>query len=195
MKKIGIVFCGSFCTLKESLLQIEKLAETGYDLYPIFSYNVKNLDTRFFAAEDFRKEVVRITGKEPVTTIPEAETFGTKNKMDLMLVAPCTGNTLSKLALGITDTPATLAVKAHLRNKRPVVLSIATNDALGASAKNIGLLLNTRNYYFVPLWEDAPTVKENSLVADTSLIPRAVEAAFEGKQLQPVLKTVEKNRE
>ena len=111
--------------------------------------------------------------------------------MDLMLVAPCTGNTLSKLALGITDTPATLAVKAHLRNKRPVVLSVATNDALGASAKNIGLLLNTRNYYFVPLWEDAPTVKENSLVADTSLIPDAVEAAFEGKQIQPVLKTKE----
>lgn len=191
MKKIGVVFCGSFCTLKESLAAVRRLEEKGYDLYPIFSYNVKNLDTRFYKAKDFRDEVVSITGKEPVTTIPEAETFGTKNKMDLMLVAPCTGNTLSKLALGITDTPATLAVKAHLRNKRPVVLSVATNDALGASAKNIGLLLNTRNYYFVPLWEDAPTVKENSLVADTSLIPDAVEAAFEGKQIQPVLKTKE----
>lgn len=188
MKKIGVAICGSFCTLSETLPAIEQLVARGYDVYPIFSYNVSTLDTRFFAASDFRKEIVHITGKQPVTEITEAETFGTKNKMDMMLVAPCTGNTLGKLALGITDTPTTLAVKAHLRNKRPVVLCVATNDALGASGKNIGLLMNTRNYYFVPLKQDAPTVKENSLVADFSLIPDAIEAAFVGCQLQPTFK-------
>ncbi|MDY4709859.1 MAG: dipicolinate synthase subunit B, partial [Eubacteriales bacterium] len=139
-----------------------------------------------FRAKDFYSEVTRITGKYPIADIVGAEPLGTREKLDLMIVSPCTGNTLAKLAAGITDTPVTLAVKAHLRNNRPVLLALSSNDALGANAKNFGILLNTKNVFFVPMGQDAPDVKTKSLIADFSRIPEAVECALAGRQMQPV---------
>ena len=150
MIRIGLGVTGSFCTFKNLLAAAEDLIARGYDITPVFSFNVASLDTRFFKAADFADEIARLTGKRPITSIVDAEPIGTSMGLELMLVAPCTGNTLSKIAHGITDTPVTMAVKAQLRNNRPVVLSVSSNDALGANAKNLGLLLNTRNVYFVP---------------------------------------------
>lgn len=187
MTKIGLAVTGSFCTFKNLLAAIDDLTTHDFDITPIFSFNVAKLDTRFFKATDFFDIVRQKTGKTPITTIPEAEPIGTSKGLELMLVAPCTGNTLAKIAHGITDTPVTMAVKAQLRNNRPVVLSISSNDALGANAKNIGILLNTRNVYFVPFAQDAPAIKSNSLIADTSRIRETCELALQGKQIQPVL--------
>lgn len=187
MPKIGLAVTGSFCTFKNLLTAVDDLLASGYDLTPIFSFNVSSLDTRFFKASDFEEAIRRKTGKTPIKTIVDAEPIGTAMGLELMLVAPCTGNTLAKIAHGITDTPVTMAVKAQLRNNRPVVLSISSNDALGANAKNLGSLLNTRNVYFVPFAQDAPTKKSNSLIADTALIRATCDAALQGKQLQPVL--------
>lgn len=135
MKKIGLAVTGSFCTFANLLAAVDDLVESGFDITPIFSFNTAKLDTRFFKAEEFRAVIKEKTGKDPITTIPEAEPIGTSRGLELMLVAPCTGNTLAKIAHGITDTPVTMAVKAQLRNNRPVVLSISSNDALGANAK------------------------------------------------------------
>ncbi len=187
MIKTGLCITGSFCTFKNVLSAIDDLTAHGFDITPIFSFNVANLDTRFFKQADFEREVTMRTGKAPIKTIVDAEPLGTSNAMELMLVAPCTGNTLAKLANGITDTPVTLAVKAHLRNNRPVVISVSSNDALGANAKNIGKLLNTRNVYFVPLRQDMPGKKPNSIVADMKLLVDTCNKALEGEQLQPVL--------
>ena len=187
MTKIGLAVTGSFCTFRNLLKAVDDLVAHDFDITPIFSFNVSSFDTRFFKAEDFRREIQSRTGKNPITTIVEAEPIGTSMGLELMLVAPCTGNTLAKIAHGITDTPVTMAVKAQLRNNRPVVLSISSNDALGANAKNIGMLLNTRNVYFVPFSQDAPAVKSNSLIADTSRIRETCELALQGKQIQPVL--------
>lgn len=184
--KIGIAITGSFCTFGKVLPELEKLAEKGYDLVPVMSFNAASTDTRFYKAENFRNEIVRITGKEPVTTIADAEPMGTQQKVDLMIVAPCTGNTLAKIACGITDTPVTMAVKAHLRNNRPVLIALSSNDALGANAKNIGLLLSRKNVYFVPFNQDSPDGKPNSLIADLSLLEPSVEAALKNIQIQPV---------
>ena len=177
MIKAGLAVSGSFCTFGAVLAAVDDLAAHGFDLTPVFSFNVSSLDTRFFKAADFEELIRQKTGKTPIKTIPEAEPIGTSAGLELMLVAPCTGNTLAKIAHGITDTP----------NDRPVVLSISSNDALGANAKNLGLLLNTRNVYFVPFSQDAPEKKHNSLIADTSRIREACLAALEGRQLQPVL--------
>jgi len=187
MIKLGLCITGSFCTFKSILSAIDDLVANDFDVTPIFSYNVSTFDTRFFKQADFEKLVTEKTGKPPIKTIVDAEPFGTAKAVDIMLVAPCTGNTLAKIANGITDTPVTLAVKAHLRNNRPVVISVSTNDALGANAKNIGSLLNTRNVFFVPFGQDAPTKKFNSLIADTSLIVPTCKDALAGKQIQPVL--------
>lgn len=187
MKRIGLGVTGSFCTFSNLLTALDDLTANGYDVTPIFSYNTAKLDTRFFKAADFYAKVTEKTGKRPITSIVDAEPVGTSMGLELMLVAPCTGNTLAKIAHGITDTPVTMAVKAQLRNNRPVVLSISSNDALGANAKNLGLLMNTRNVYFVPFTQDAPTKKSNSLIADTTLIRAACDAALEGRQLQPVI--------
>ena len=173
--KLGLCVTGSFCTFTNTLKMVDTLIDLGYDITPIFSFNVATLDTRFFRQADFERLIVEKTGKTPVKTIPDAEPFGTKNAVDIMLVAPCTGNTLAKLANGVTDTPVTLAVKAHLRNNRPVVIAVSSNDSLGANARNIGRLLNTRNYYFVPFGQDAPDGKPNSLVADLNLVPKTIE--------------------
>lgn len=158
-----------------------------YRVLPILSHTVAHTDTRFFAASEILKKARAITGNEPISTLSGAEPIGPKKLLDLLLVAPCTGTTLSKLALGISDTPVTLAAKAHLRNERPVLLALSSNDALGQSAKNLGLLLNAKNFYFVPFSQDAPKEKPNSLVADFTLVEDAVAAALEHRQLQPLL--------
>lgn len=186
--KIGYAFCGSFCTHAQSLKALKELKKEYEDITPIMSQIVYSTDTRFFKAEDFKAKVTEICQKDIIHTIAAAEPIGPKNLLDIIVVAPCTGNTIAKIALGITDTPVTMAVKAHLRNNKPVVLAIATNDALGASAKNIGLLHNTNNIYFVPYGQDDPHSKNNSLVCDFSLIPETVKLALEGKQLQPVIR-------
>lgn len=187
MTKIGLCITGSFCTFKSILNAIDDLVAHDFDITPIFSFNVSTLDTRFFKQADFEKLVVEKTGKQPIKTIVDAEPIGTSKGLELMLVAPCTGNTLAKIAHGITDTPVTMAVKAQLRNNRPVVLSVSSNDALGANARNIGALLNTKNIYFVPFGQDAPTKKTNSLIADTALIVPACKEALAGRQIQPAL--------
>ena len=180
---IGYAFCGSFCTLSASLKQLRMLVENGYDVLPIMSRNVRTLDTRFYKAEDFYREVVNITGREPVCTIEDAEPLGPAVKLDLLVICPCTGNTLAKLAAGITDTPVCMAAKAHLRSDRPLLLALSTNDALSANMKNIGALLEKKNVYFVPMKQDDPQNKPHSLVSELSLLPQAIKAAQEGKQL------------
>lgn len=186
---VGYAFCGSFCTIKKSVQALCELAEhDNMDIKPIMSDIVYKSDTRFGKAEDLKNQVKKICKTEDIIhDITAAEPIGPKNLLDIIVVSPCTGNTAAKIALGITDTPVTMAVKAHLRNNKPVVLAVATNDALGASAKNIGLLHNTQNIYFVPYRQDDPTGKNNSLVCDFSLVSKTVEAALEGKQIQPVI--------
>lgn len=185
--KIGYAICGSFCTLSHSLKALKELKKEYESITPIMSQIVYSTDTRFFKADDFKREVEDICDKKIIHTIDAAEPIGPKNLLDIIVVAPCTGNTIAKCALGITDTPVTMAVKAHLRNNKPVVLGIATNDALGAAAKNIGLLHNTKNIYFVPYGQDDPNSKQNSLICDFSRLPETVKFALEGKQLEPVI--------
>ena len=184
---LGYAFCGSFCTVAKSLAALRELAKSEIKIVPIMSDIVYRTDTRFGGAEELRREVEELCRAPIIHDIPGAEPIGPKNLLDIIVVSPCTGNTASKIALGITDTPVTMAVKAHLRNQKPVVLAIATNDALGASGKNINLLHNTRDIYFVPYRQDDPRGKENSLVCDFSLIPQTVDAALAGRQLQPVI--------
>lgn len=185
-KKIGFAMCGSFCTFQPALEQLHRLAEEGHSLLPIMSYNASSTDTRFGRASDFIWELEDTCGKKVIKTIPDAEPIGPKHMVDLMVVAPCTGNTLAKLACGITDTPVTMAVKSSLRIGMPVVLALATNDALAASAQNLGRLLNVKNVYFVPLRQDDPEKKPVSLVCDFSKLLPTCEAALQGKQYQPV---------
>lgn len=185
--KIGYALTGSFCTFEKSLAQMQKLKEEGYDLLPIMSYNAYTFDTRFGKAREFRDRIEKISGKKIISTIVEAEPIGPKGLTDVLIVLPCTGNTLAKLANGIYDTPVTLAVKSHLRNQRPVVIGVSSNDSLSSTAKNIGLLLNTRHYYFIPMKQDDPQKKPFSVVCDFSLLSETVEATLDGKQLQPIL--------
>lgn len=184
---LGYALTGSFCTIKESVKALKTL-KTNYDIkiIPIFSEIVYSTDTRFGKAEDLKREVEEICQNKIIHTVVGAEPIGPKNLLDVLVVAPATGNTLAKSALSITDSTVTMAIKAHLRNNKPVVLGIATNDALGGSAKNIGLLHNTKNIYFVPYRQDDPQGKNNSLICDFSLIPQTVAEALKGKQLQPI---------
>ena len=184
---LGYAMTGSFCTLKASLSALETLSKLPIKIKPIMSETVYNTDTRFFKAQDLKEKVESLCGEKIIHDIVGAEPIGPKNLLDILVVAPATGNTLSKNATGITDTAVTMAIKAHLRNNKPVVLGIATNDALGATAKNIALLHNTKNNFFVPYRQDDPQGKNNSLICDFSLIPQTVEAALKGKQLQPVI--------
>ena len=186
-KKLGFALCGSFCTLERTLQTMEELAAQGWEIQPIMSPITYRTDTRFGTAEQWRSRVEAPCGRPIWHTIPQVEPIGPRALLDLLLVAPCTGNTLGKLACGITDTPVTMAVKAHLRNLRPVVLAVSTNDGLGASARNIGTLLNCRNFYFVPFAQDDPLHKEASLVADLSRTQETLLAALQGRQLQPLL--------
>ena len=183
---LGYAFCGSFCTIKQSLAALEQLCQLPIKVKPIMSEIVYKTDTRFGTANELIEKVEELCKEKIIHTIAGAEPIGPKNLLDILVVSPCTGNTLAKTANGITDTPVTMAIKAHLRNNKPVVLGIATNDALGASAKNIGLLHNTKNIYFVPYGQDDPHSKNNSLVCDFTRITETVEAALEGKQIQPV---------
>ncbi|MBQ0111220.1 MAG: dipicolinate synthase subunit B [Oscillospiraceae bacterium] len=185
--KIGYAMCGSFCTIAHSLAALNKLSKNYSDITPVISQNTASTDTRFFKSEDIINKVENICGKKVISTIKDAEPIGPKKLLDVLVVAPCTGNTLGKIANGITDTSVTMAVKAHLRNDRPVVLCIATNDAQSASAKNIGLLLNTKNIYFVPFYQDDCKFKERSLIGDFEQIQATIDAALAGKQLQPLL--------
>ncbi len=185
---IGFAMCGSFCTFSQVIKQMQILKDIGYNIIPIMSFVSYETDTRFGKAADFNAEIKNITGNEIIHTIPTAEPIGPKKLLDLLLVAPCTGNTLAKLASGIADTPVTLAVKAHLRNERPVAVAVSTNDALGAAGKNIGTLMNYKNIYFVPMRQDDYKNKPKSIVADFSKIPETVEKALLGQQVQPVIK-------
>lgn len=183
----GFAITGSFCTFSRVIPQIENLKNAGFNIIPIMSEISYNTDTRFGKAEDFIKKIEEIAGNKIIHTIKDAEPIGPQNMLDILVIAPCTGNTLSKLAGGINDTPVTMSAKAHLRNGKPVVIAVSSNDALSTSAKNIGLLLNTRNYYFVPMLQDDIIKKQNSLVAQMELIVPTVQEALEGRQLQPVL--------
>ena len=189
MKKTTVAFAmtGSYCTFDRVLAQMEKLVQRGYDVLPVLSFHAGNVDTRFMTAEHLRSRIVEITGHQPIDTLTEAEPIGPKRLCDLYLMAPATGNSLAKLANGIYDTPALLGAKSHLRNEKPLVLAVSTNDALGIAAQNIGRLLNWRNVYFVPFGQDDPVKKPRSLVADFTQINAAVDAALEGRQLQPLL--------
>lgn len=184
--RLGFAMCGSFCTFKLVLEELERLAK-DYDITPIMSQGAAFTDTRFGKAEDFRRRVAEICGREPITTIADAEPIGPRALLDVLVIEPCTGNTLGKLANGITDTPVTMAAKAHLRNGRPLVLAVSTNDALGASARNIGTLMNAKNIFFVPMRQDSPRGKPASLVADFSENAAAIKSALEGRQTQPLL--------
>jgi len=185
--KVGVAFTGSFCTFSKVFPELEKIAAQGAEIIPIISEVVDKTDTRFGTAEDLKSKIEKLTPHNIIKTIAEAEPIGPKAMLDILVVAPCTGNTLSKLANGITDTSVTMACKAHLRNGRPLVLAIATNDGLGANAKNIGMLLNTKGVYFVPFSQDDPVKKTKSVVADFTLLIPTLEHALEGKQIQPVL--------
>ena len=189
MKKtsIGFAMTGSFCTFERVLKQMEALVRRGYEVVPVLSFNAGMLDTRFMTAEHLRARIVEITGNEPIDTLAGAEPIGPKKMTDVFLIAPATGNSLAKLAGGIYDTPALLGAKSHLRNDRPLVLAVSTNDGLGAAAQNIGRLLNVRNIYFVPFGQDDPVKKPRSLVADFNQIPRTIAAALSGVQMQPIL--------
>lgn len=184
--RLGFAMCGSFCTFKRVLEELERLAKE-YDVTPIMSAGAAFTDTRFGKAEDFRRRIAEICGREPITTIAGAEPIGPRALLDVLVIEPCTGNTLGKLANGITDTPVTMAAKAHLRNGRPVVLAVSTNDALGASARNIGTLMNAKNIFFVPMRQDAPVGKPASVVADFTKTDAAIKAALESCQAQPLL--------
>jgi len=188
-KSIGIGFTGSFCTYEKIFKALEELKKTGANLLPVFSINASTIDSRFGTSESFLERARTITGREPITTIPAAEPIGPKGLMDILVIAPCTGNTLSKLANGISDTPVLMAAKSHLRNNRPLVLSLSTNDALGMNLKNIGILLNTKNIYFVPFGQDDYQAKPNSMTAFTELLPETIDCALHSRQIQPVIRS------
>ena len=185
-KRLGLALCGSYCTFEKLFAAAQELREK-YELIPIMSENAAKTDTRFGTAADNLRRVQELCGREAATTIAEVEPLGPKMPMDALLIAPCTGNTLAKLAHGITDSSVTMAAKAHLRNARPLILAFSTNDGLSGSAENIGRLLNRKNVYFVPFSQDDPAAKPRSLQSDFSLLAETVEEALSGQQLQPIL--------
>lgn len=187
-RKIGVAITGSFCTFSRIFRELEHLASTGADVVTIFSDASQSIDSRFGDAQEFLKKAEEITGKPPIVTIAGAEPIGPKALLDLLVIYPCTGNTIAKLANGITDTPALMAAKAHLRNERPLVVAVSTNDGLGMNMKNIGILLNAKHIYFVPFGQDNPVKKTNSLVAHMELLIPTLELALEQRQIQPVVK-------
>ena len=186
-KHIGVAFTGSFCTYEKAFKELERLVAEGDVVQTIFSDASGTLDSRFGRAKDFVRKAEEMTGNKPMMTIPEAEPIGPGSLLDILVLFPCTGNTIAKLANGITDTPVLMAAKAHLRNNKPLLISISTNDALGMNMKNIGLLLNAKNIYFIPFGQDNPKTKPNSMIAHTELLIPALEAALEGRQYQPII--------
>ncbi len=186
-KKIGFILTGSFCTFNKTIEQMENIKKQEADIVPIMSYNSYELDTKFGKAKEFISQIENITGKNIIHTIQDAEPIGPKHLTDIMLIAPCSGNTIAKLANGITDSPALMAAKSHMRNNNPLVIAISTNDGLSGSAENIGKLLNRNNYYFVPFRQDNPITKPRSLVFDPNSIVKTLELALDGEQIQPIL--------
>ena len=184
---IGFAMTGSFCTFARAILLLEELTALGHNVTPIMSFNAAHIDTRFGKAADFTEQMETLCGRKVIDTIEKAEPIGPQRLLDILIIAPCTGNTLGKMANGITDTPVTMAAKSHLRNQKPVLLGVSTNDALGASSKNIGLLQNAKNVYFIPMSQDDPAQKPASMVADFSKTVSAMESALKGKQMQPVI--------
>lgn len=185
---MGFAMCGSFCTHEKVLKALREITEQYQTVIPILSETAAGSDTRFGTAEDLIRQLEALTGHPVWSDIRAVEPIGPKGLLDILVVAPCTGNTLAKLACGVTDTAVTMAAKAHLRGGKPVVLAVSTNDGLSASAKNIGELLVRKNYYFVPFGQDSPEKKPCSLMADFNLLPAAMEAALRGEQLQPILR-------
>ncbi|PTM58948.1 dipicolinate synthase subunit B [Desmospora activa] len=191
-KTIGFGMTGSHCTHEEVLPQMERLVSMGARVVPILSHTVQTVDSKFGEAAQWLRQIRSITGEEPITSVPEAEPIGPKKLLDCMLIAPCTGNSLARLANALTDGPVLMAAKAQMRNRRPVVVAISTNDALGLNASNLARLLPAKYIYFVPFGQDNPFAKPNSLVAEMDRIPDAVDAAMRGEQIQPLI--VEKYR-
>lgn len=183
---IGYAMCGSFCTHSESLLAMTGLVSSGLEIQPIMSDSVYTTDTRFHLAEEFRLEVEKIAGRKVIHTVAEAEPLGPSAPLEALIIAPCTGNTLAKMAHGITDTAVTMAAKAHLRCDRPLLIALATNDAMSQNLGNIGTMLNRKSVYFLPMKQDAPKNKPHSLVADFSRLYEAFFAMLKGEQLRPL---------
>jgi len=192
-KRIGFALTGSHCTLAKVMPEIAGLVREGAAVYPILSDSVNCTDTKFGLAADWKKQLKEITGHDCITTIVDAEPIGPQKLFDILVIAPCSGNTLAKLANAITDTPVLMAAKAHLRNGRPVVVAVSTNDGLGMNARNIGTLLATKNIFMVPFGQDNAQVKANSLVAHMELIKATVLEALQGRQIQPLLREYRKD--
>lgn len=186
-KNIGFCLTGSFCTFKNTILQMKELVKEEANILPIMSYNTYNLDTKFGKAKEFIEEIKNITGNPIIHTIQEAEPIGPKHMTDIMIIAPCSGNTIAKLSNGIIDTPVLMAAKSHLRNNAPIVIAVSSNDGLSGSAENIGRLLNRNNYFFVPFKQDNPITKPRSIVFDPKYIKKTLEYALDKEQIQPIL--------
>ena len=186
-KRIGFVMTGSFCTFRKTIDELKKIVKLGAKVVPIMSENSYTMDTKFGKAEDFIKEIEEITGNKILHTIQEVEPIGPKDMLDILVVAPATGNTMAKLANDIIDGPATMAVKSHLRRERPVVIAISTNNGLSGAGENIGKLFNRKHYYFVPFRQDNPITKPRSIVFDPSYLIKTIETALDGEQIQPML--------
>lgn len=193
-KKIGVSLTGSFCTFEKVFSELQKLKEEGAELFPIFSDSTQTITSRFGNPDSYFAKIKEITGREPISSIESAEPIGPQGCLDILVILPCTGNTTAKLANGITDTPVLMAAKAHLRNNKPLVISISTNDGLGMNLKNVGLLLNAKNIFFVPFGQDDFQKKPNSLVAHTNLLIPTLEAALDGKQFEPLLISYQSGR-
>ncbi|MCZ8512314.1 dipicolinate synthase subunit B [Paenibacillus filicis] len=184
---VGFALTGSHCTFAETMPQIQRFVDAGAKVIPIASHTLMTTDTRFGTSENWQKQLKEITGNDIISSIVDAEPLGPSKLLDVMVIAPCTGNTTSKLANAMTESPVLMAAKAQMRNQRPLVLAISTNDGLGLNAMNVGKLLITKNIYFVPFGQDAPYAKPNSLVARMDLVMETCEAALQGKQLQPMI--------
>jgi len=184
---IGYGITGSFCTFSQTRKAVIRLKEMGAQITPIFSYQTQSCDTRFGSAKEFVEGICGITESEGIKTIVQAEPIGPNNFLDIMVIAPCTGNTAAKLCAGIVDTPVLMAAKAHMRNGKPLVIAISTNDALGMNFKTIGQLMNMKNIYFVPFGQDNHKSKPNSMIANLDLLPDTIDFALKGKQIQPIL--------
>lgn len=191
--RVGFALTGSFCTFQKVFAVMEKLAQSGYDLTPILSYRAAQEDTRFFQKDAVWQRLLEITGKTPLSTLPQVEPIGPKKLLDAYVIAPMSGASMGKFAHGIFDTPALLGAKSHLRNGRPVLIAPSTNDGLSTAAENIGKILAMRNVYMVPFGQDDPAGKPRSIVADFSKIPEALAAALAGAQVQPILAGTLKN--
>lgn len=188
--KIGYALCGSYCTHSAALHAMHLLQENNHDIVPIVSENTASTDTRFGRAQDLLRILEKETGRAPIRSIPEAEPLGPASPLDVLIISPCTGNTLAKLAAGITDTTVCMAAKAHARTTRPILIALASNDAMSANLSNIAALLLRKNVFFVPMIQDDPSHKPHSLIADFSLIPQALQALMQGEQLRPLFRTL-----